>query len=273
LIVLKTSSQRQSASTLTLRLSLWPRCSTSSPVSPEGATALPMPLPKSLLRRPVRRTSTSSSTGQSQRQRCRTCNNLDPRGHASSIYPDDHEKDSKARLTLSIDALSLSKTKDVAQRGCRFCNAIIQSLDTFFENWRGSRIRINIEIREKATIKVSLDGETWKGEVIEIYAGSGRQKSHFLHATQSNPATGICSTHPNVDIARLLLILAYLLVIHLTSFSVPCSMAYTGYCTSYTHRLWVGRDFQLHPQMHTRMRGESKTHCMQVFLQIVHLSP
>jgi hypothetical protein len=73
--------------------------------------------------------------------------------------------------------LSLSKTKDVAQRGCRFCNAIIQSLDAFFESWRGARLRINIEMREKATIKVSLDGEHWKGEIIEIYAGSGRQNS------------------------------------------------------------------------------------------------
>jgi hypothetical protein len=176
--------QTLSASFIALRLSLWPRCSTSSPILHEGAIALSMPLPKSLLRRPVRQTSTSSLTGQPQRQRCRICNNLDPRGHASSIYPDGHEKDSKARLTLSVDALSLSKTKDVAQRGCRFCNVIIQSLDVFFESWRGARIRINIEIREKATIKVSLDGESWKGEVIEIYAGSGRQKFHFLLSIQ-----------------------------------------------------------------------------------------
>jgi hypothetical protein len=133
-----------------------------------------MPLPKSLLRRPVRRTSTSSLTSQPQRRRCRTCNNLDPRGHAGSIHPDEAEKDNKARLNLVIDALTLSKTKDVVHRGCRFCNVLIQALDAFLEKWRGARVKINVELKEKATIKLSIDGEQWKGEIIEIYAGSGR---------------------------------------------------------------------------------------------------
>jgi hypothetical protein len=133
-----------------------------------------MPLPKSLLRRPVRRTSTSSSTGQPQRQRCRACNNLDPRGHAGSIYSDEAEKDTRARLSLVVDALTLSKTKDVAHRGCRFCNVLIQALDAFSEEWRGARAKINVELKEKSTIKLSIDGEQWKGEIIEIYAGSCR---------------------------------------------------------------------------------------------------
>lgn len=133
-----------------------------------------MPLPKSLLRRPVRRTSTSSSTGQPQRGRCRTCNNLDPRGHAGSIHPDGVEKDTKARLSLVVDSLGLSKTKEVANRGCRFCNVLIQALDAFFEKWRGARVKINVELKEKSTIKLSIDGEQWKGESIEIYAASSR---------------------------------------------------------------------------------------------------
>ncbi|KAF1921850.1 heterokaryon incompatibility protein-domain-containing protein [Ampelomyces quisqualis] len=131
-----------------------------------------MPLPKSLLRRSNRRTSTSSSTGQSRRQRCRTCNNLDPRGHTSSVHPDDIERNAKTRLSLIIDALSLSQTKDVTNRGCRFCNVLIQALDVFFENWRGARAKIHVEIVEKATIKVSIDEHRYTGEVIEIYAGS-----------------------------------------------------------------------------------------------------
>lgn len=133
-----------------------------------------MPLPKSLLRRPVRRTSSSSLTGQSQRQRCRTCNNLDPRGHASTVLPDEGDKSAKTRLTLVIDALTLSQTKDVSRRGCRFCNVLVQALDAFFEKWRGARAKINVDIVEKSTVKVSMDGERWKGEIIEIYAGSGR---------------------------------------------------------------------------------------------------
>ncbi|OAK96019.1 HET-domain-containing protein [Phaeosphaeriaceae sp. SRC1lsM3a] len=131
-----------------------------------------MPLPKSLLRRPVRRTSSSSSVGQNQRQRCRTCNNLDPRSHSSSVQPDEGDKDAKTRLTLVIDALTLSQTKDVSRKGCRFCNVLIQALDAFFEKWRGTRTKVNVEIVEKATVKVSMDGERWKGEIIEIYAGS-----------------------------------------------------------------------------------------------------
>jgi hypothetical protein len=77
-------------------------------------------------------------------------------------------------LSLVVDALTLSKTKDVAHRGCRFCNVLIQALDAFSEEWRGARAKINVELKEKSTIKLSIDGEQWKGEIIEIYAGSCR---------------------------------------------------------------------------------------------------
>jgi hypothetical protein len=90
------------------------------------------------------------------------------------VYPDDTAKESKARLSLVIDGLSLSKTKDVSNRGCRFCNVLIQGLDAFFGAWRGARARIHVDIKEKGTIKVSIDDERWNGEVIEIYAGSGK---------------------------------------------------------------------------------------------------
>ncbi|KAF2833570.1 HET-domain-containing protein [Ophiobolus disseminans] len=130
-----------------------------------------MPLPKSL-RRPVRRASSSSATGQSQRKRCRICNNLDPRGHASSVHLDEAGKEPKTSLSLVIDVLTLSKTKDVGNRGCRFCNALTQALDAFFGGWRGSAVRVNVDIKEKSTIKASIDGEHWKGEFIEMYAGS-----------------------------------------------------------------------------------------------------
>lgn len=235
-IGLQRPSQRQSATLVASYLLPSPKCCVSSPVPHEGTLALSMPLPKSLLRRPVRRTSTTSSAGQTQRQRCRTCNNLDPRGHASSVYPDDHEKDSKARLTISIDALSLSKTKDVAQRGCRFCNVILQSLDAFCENWRGARVRINVEMQEKATIKVSIDGEPWKGQIIEIYAGSGMEILHFFRSSESNSAAKVMSD------ARLSLFLTstpIFFVIHLTSSSFSRPVAYARHCASYPCRLWI----------------------------------
>jgi hypothetical protein len=73
-----------------------------------------------------------------------------------------------------IDALTLTLTKDVTRRGCRFCNVLIQSLDAFFEDWRGTGVRIGIDLRERAPIKVSIDNDHLRGETIEIYAGSCR---------------------------------------------------------------------------------------------------
>lgn len=144
-----------------------------------------MPLPKSL-RRPVRRASSSSTTGQFQRKRCRLCNNLDPRGHISSVYLDTAGKEQKSILCLTLDSLALSGTKDVSNRGCRFCNVLIPALDAFFEGWRGSRARVTVDIKEKGTIKISFDGEHWKDELIEIYAGSGESDSHHATATRSS---------------------------------------------------------------------------------------
>jgi hypothetical protein len=60
----------------------------------------------------------------------------------------------------------------------------MQALDTFFEEWRGARTKICIELREKATIKVSIDSARRRGEIIELYAGSGRR--HFILANPFN---------------------------------------------------------------------------------------
>lgn len=139
----------------------------------KDAPAWPMPLPKSL-RRPVRRTSSSSSAG-TQRRKCRTCNNLDPRGHANSVLDTEALNEPRATLDLILDALALSNAKPATNGGCRFCTVLVQALDAFFEAWRGARCRVNVNIREKGTIRVSLDGVQWTNQMIEIYAGSGRQ--------------------------------------------------------------------------------------------------
>lgn len=131
-----------------------------------------MPLPKSL-RRPVRRTSSSPSTG-TQRRKCRMCNNLDPRGHTNSIQDTEALEEPRATLDLVIDALALSNVKPATNGGCRFCTVLIQALDAFFDKWRGARCRVKLNIKEKGTIKVSLDGSRWVNQMIEIYAGSGR---------------------------------------------------------------------------------------------------
>jgi hypothetical protein len=102
------------------------------------------------------------------------CNNLDPRGHASSVYQSDSLKGGTTSLTLVLDALSLSRTKLPAERGCRFCYVLIQALDAFFDDWRGSRQQITINIREKGSIKVGINGARWEGELIEIFSGAGR---------------------------------------------------------------------------------------------------
>src|SRR5690242_14755033 len=88
---------------------LWREYRSSRQRITKEALAWPMPLPKSL-RRPVRRTSSSSSAG-TQRRKCRTCNNLDPRGHASSVQDTEALKEPRATLDLVIDALALSNVK------------------------------------------------------------------------------------------------------------------------------------------------------------------
>ncbi|KAF2846282.1 HET-domain-containing protein [Plenodomus tracheiphilus IPT5] len=134
-----------------------------------------MPLPKSL-RRPVRRASSSSTTKQSQRKRCSICNNLDPRNHQSSVYQTEASKDPRASLHLVIDTFTLIKTKDASKGGCRFCIVLILALDAFLGNWRGARTKVNLELREKGTVKINLDGDRWKNEIVEIYAGSASRR-------------------------------------------------------------------------------------------------
>ena len=146
------------------------------PCSLKDHSAWLMPLPKSL-RRPVRRTSSASSAGGSQRKKCRLCNNLDPRGHANSIQDAESLKEPRTSLNLVLDALALSSIKPTARGGCRFCIVLVQALDTFFGKWRGSRCRVNLYIKEKGTIKVSLDGAQWAKQMVEIYAGSGRHRA------------------------------------------------------------------------------------------------
>ncbi|KAH4195895.1 hypothetical protein HBI04_109440 [Parastagonospora nodorum] len=48
----------------------------------------------------------------------------------------------------------------------------MQALDAFLEEWRGTRDKICIELREKGTIKVSIDSKRRREEIVELYAGS-----------------------------------------------------------------------------------------------------
>jgi len=89
------------------------------------------------------------------------------------VYSVESERDPLASLSLVLDALSLAKTKDPKEGGCRFCGVLVQALDAFFEEWRGVRQRVSVDLKEKGTIKVGIDGEKWKRELVEIYAGSG----------------------------------------------------------------------------------------------------
>ena len=104
-------------------------------------------------------------------------------------------------MDLVLDALLLTRTRAADCGGCRFCNVLVHTLDAFFAKWRGVRSRVNVSLKEKASIKVSMDGERWKGEVVEIYAGSGRFSffvflseacSHMLLAVVGFPS---CCTH------------------------------------------------------------------------------
>lgn len=87
------------------------------------------------------------------------------------MYDDESAKEPRASLSLVVDALSLSRVKESA---CRFCNVLVLVLDAFFSGWRGARIKVHVDIKEKGTIKITLGGERWKNEIAEIYAGPGR---------------------------------------------------------------------------------------------------
>ena len=102
------------------------------------------------------------------------CNNLDPRGHTNSIQDVEVQKSPRASLDLVLDALALSNIRSPTSGGCRFCNVLAQALDAYFGKWRGIRCRVNVYLKEKGTIKVSLDCAQWANQMVEIYSGSGR---------------------------------------------------------------------------------------------------
>ena len=218
-----------------------------------------MPLPKAL-RRAVRR-APSSFTGPVQRKKCRVCNNLDPRGHVSSICLDEAAKEPKMVLSLVLDALSLAKTKEAARGGCRFCNILIVVLDAFFEKWRGARVRINVELKEKAPIKVGIDGERWKNEVIEIYAGSGRW------LLQPQPTIRSCLT--SCHFPTWLMLTAFVL----TNPSITLSLADTRHSSPHSRRRGLRRHVQLHPALHPGLHSESQPHGVPLCVQVCRVCP
>ncbi|CAI6338355.1 unnamed protein product [Periconia digitata] len=112
------------------------------------------------------------STTQARRKRCSICHDLDPRGHASSVYNSESEKAVLANLSVVLDLFSLAKTKDLREGGCRFCNVLIQALDALSIGWNGSSRRAFMHLQEKGTIQIELDNEKWRGELVEMYAGS-----------------------------------------------------------------------------------------------------
>jgi hypothetical protein len=198
-----------------------------------------MPLPKSL-RRPVRRASSSSTGRLAQRKRCHVCNNLDPRDHISSVYESEAAKGPTASLDLVLDALVLSRTKTTDCGGCRFCNVLVQTLDAFFEKWRGVRCRVNVRVKEKGTIKIGIDGERWKGEMVEIYAGSSRCFLYLLH-------------------------------LNLTTASIACPVADARICPSHSKQLRIRRNFYVHPSLHPGLSCEPKSHCLQALFGCIYL--
>lgn len=152
---------------------------------------------------PLRSLRRSSGSSQSQRKKCRYCNNLDPRGHPSSVYPES-SKDAKATLTLVLDAFYLSRIKSPTDGGCRFCDVLVQALDAFIEDWRGGRQRVTIDLKEKASIHIAIDGEKWKDEKVEIYATSGRSCFHLrlsfpLFFILSKPSSAVLLTLASTD--------------------------------------------------------------------------
>jgi len=138
-----------------------------------------------------------SASAQPHRKRCRMCHNLDPRNHPSSKYDTESSRGARAHLSLVIDAFALSKTKDVKDGGCRYCSLLSQALDAFFGDWRGSRRRINVELKEKESVKLELDCDHWKAEQVEIYCTKSRRFSFFVR-TRNTPGSVLIKFKINI---------------------------------------------------------------------------
>lgn len=136
-----------------------------------------MPLPKALQRR---NTSSKHVSSGPQRKFCKLCHNLDPRSHLNTVY-ETESKEPRATLTLVLDAVALSRSKKPNDGGCRFCNVISQALGGFYKSWDKTGQRIYVELQEKGTIKVALDGSSNREEAVELSAASGT--STFPHTS------------------------------------------------------------------------------------------
>lgn len=122
--------------------------------------------------RPQRR-----APAQIRRKRCQICHDLNPRGHSSSTYNTEADTTASASLSIVLDLFGLARVKDVAEGGCRFCHVLVQALDALSAGWKGSSRKAFAHLTEKGTIKVEIDSDKWKGDLIEIYAGSGKRLS------------------------------------------------------------------------------------------------
>ena len=58
---------------------------------------------------------------------------------------------------------------------------------------------------------------------------------------------------------------------NLMSFSISYSMADSRYGSSHPSQLWLRRDFQLYPSLHSGLPCESQTHSLQILLQVRNL--
>ncbi|KAF2143460.1 uncharacterized protein K452DRAFT_350467 [Aplosporella prunicola CBS 121167] len=99
---------------------------------------------------------------------CRTCNNLDPRGHSSTFYDTESTSRSIASLTLIVDALSLKRSRE----NCPRCHLVAEALDAHSKDWKTSRPPVLLELTEHAPIRITLQLSRSSSEKVEIYASS-----------------------------------------------------------------------------------------------------
>lgn len=163
------------------------------------------------------------------------CNHFDPRDHTNSVYENEDAKEPRASLSLVVDALSLAK---VTESGCRFCLVLALALDAFFGGWRGARVRVNVDIKEKGTIKVTLGGERWKDEIAEIYAGPGRLFS--LHGECIVFFKQHIECIVSLSVRAKQTAVMYATLVYLTAYSITASMAYLGFRASHPNQLRIG---------------------------------
>jgi hypothetical protein len=126
---------------------------------------------------------TTSSIYNTSTSPCKTCNNLDPRGHSSSVYSDavvskaaagkrQKSKTAKVELSLPIDTWTLKRQDSFGAKSkekCRWCGVLSKTLDEFVPEWRMESVTVLCELKMHMPVKLRVKKSNGEKKMIAVY--------------------------------------------------------------------------------------------------------